>query len=154
MRTMILLTTFLLLAACAGVDTVEPVPDTEIGLSRESVFDTPEPDPVEPVATDPGEGVLPIRPFDGAPPVIPHAASDFLPITLDENMCLDCHGVEEAEEGGPTPVPRSHHIDLRHAPDEVGEEIAKARYNCTACHATQTNAPPLVANEFTSGSGR
>lgn len=133
-----------------GRSSAEPagLSDDQIGLSKVSVFEVPTPEPVAENELMPGEGPLETRPYDISPPVVPHAMADFLPITLDENICLMCHMVPEQVEGEATPLPASHFIDLRHAPDTVGDEVAGARYNCTLCHASRTDAEPLVANEF------
>jgi len=137
-----------LLACAPGGGDETPVPDTEIGLSKTSVFDVPEPAAVVANASEPGEGPALEPAFEDSPTPIPHGIVDFLPITRDENMCLDCHMVEEKVEGEPTPVPASHYVDLRNAPEEMREEPAGARYICTACHVAQTDAAALVANNF------
>lgn len=152
-------------AACAGGtgqdDGVTPagdaqpaqagaIPDDQIGLSKVSVFDVPSPDPVAENALMPGEGAVQERAYDLAPPVISHAVADFLPITTEDNACIVCHAVSERVEGEATPIPASHYTDLRNAPDQVGDEVAGARYDCTLCHAPMTGANELVANEFKS----
>ena len=141
--------TWFLLLCVAAVATacavrVDGIPDDQIGLSKVDIFDVAEPDPVRDNATEPGDGVPEVRAFEGAPPVISHGIADFLPITRVENLCIDCHQLEEASEGDPTPIPASHFIDFRNAPDEIGSDVAGARYNCTACHAVVTEAQPLV----------
>jgi cytochrome c-type protein NapB len=150
MRTTTMLATLglLLVAAACGGGTEPGIPDDEIGLSKADIFDVPDPDVYTEVAAEPGEGAAVARAYDGAPPVISHGIADFLPITRDDNLCLTCHWVEEKIEGEPTPIPASHFTDYRNAPDEVGDELAGARYNCLACHAPQTDAAPLVASEF------
>lgn len=126
----------------------EPVTDAEIGLAKGSVFDVPTPPAVKANESNPGElPVLP-RPYVIAPPRVPHAVSDFLPITQKQNACLDCHAVQEKKQGDPTPIPPSHYTDYRNAPDRVGGQVAGARYVCVSCHAARTNAPDLVENRF------
>ena len=125
-----------------------PVPDTALGLAKGSVFDVPVPPPVPANVTGPGAGPLVPRAYPGAPPVIPHAIGDFLPITARENSCLDCHGVKEKKPGEATPIPPSHYLDLRRAPDRAGDTVAGTRLVCTACHVERTGAPPLVGNSF------
>lgn len=123
-------------------------PDDDIGLAKGSVFEVLNPDAVLPNTSEPGDEPLIAPAFVGFPPPIPHGIEEFLPITLDENQCIDCHAVEEKEEGEPTPIPGSHFRDLRNAPDELREDLAGARYVCTTCHVTLTRAEPLVGNEF------
>jgi cytochrome c-type protein NapB len=77
--------------------------------------------------------------------------AEFLPITMAENQCVECHAVEEKEEGEPTPIPTSHYVDLRNAPGETRDELAGARYVCITCHAAPGFNPPLVANGFLPG---
>jgi len=137
-----------LLVACGGGPAEQPIPDDRIGLVDADVFDVPVPPPVHAVEAEPGEAAPLPRPTPDAPPVVPHAVADFVPITRDENYCVECHAVEEKVEGGPTPIPGSHYTDLRNAPDQTGETVVGARWNCTACHVARTEAEPLVANTF------
>jgi cytochrome c-type protein NapB len=144
------------LAGCAQAPETETpseagIPDAQIGLSKESVLEVPSPEEVAFETAGPGEKPVVPRAYEGSPPVIPHAIDDLLPITRENNSCLDCHVVEEKLEGEPTPIPRSHYIDLRNAPSKVRETVAGARYKCTTCHAAQTGAAPLVKNRFLSG---
>lgn len=122
------------------------IPDTRIGLVAGSVFEVLAPAATPENRSEPGERSLPERPSVEWPPVIPHSIVDFIPITAAENLCIDCHGVEVKEEGEPTPIPRSHYIDLRGAPGSVRESVAGARWFCTSCHVSQTDAAPLVEN--------
>jgi len=125
-----------------------PVADSELGLSKGSVFDVPTPPAVKANASNPGEAPLLPRPYAIAPPRVPHAVADFLPITRAQNACLDCHAVKDKKQGDPTPIPPSHYTDYRNAPDRVGDHVAGARYVCVSCHAAKTDAPDLVGNRF------
>jgi len=122
------------------------VADTEIGLVEGSVFEAPAPPPVQINDSDPGDRPALFRPHPEAPPPIPHGIADFLPITRADNACVDCHWLEEKEEGLPTPIPGSHFIDYRNAPGTVRETIAGARWVCVSCHVPQTDNPLLVGN--------
>jgi cytochrome c-type protein NapB len=126
----------------------EPIPDRELGLSSGSVFDVPSPDPVSENRTDPGEKPALPRAYPGAPAIIPHGVADVLPITREDNLCLACHLVKEKVKGEPTPIPESHFIDLRNSPEKIGKQLVGARYNCISCHASLTEADPLVGNRF------
>jgi cytochrome c-type protein NapB len=132
--------------ANAGSSVPASIPDTSLGLSKTSVLDTPTPPVVKPNESAPGEQPALPRPYVIAPPRIPHGAGDFLPITLAQNACVDCHAVAEKKPGEATPLPPSHYTDLRNAPDRVGAEVTGARYVCTACHVPRTDAPDLVGN--------
>jgi len=125
-----------------------PIADTSLGLAKGSVFDVPTPPAVKANESAPGElPVLP-RPYTIAPPRIPHAVDDFLPVTQKQNACLDCHGVKEKKKGEPTPIPPSHYTDYRNAPERVGSQVVGARYVCVSCHLVNTDAPNLVENHF------
>ena len=125
-----------------------PIPDTALGLSKTSVFDTPAPPPTEANRSEPGD--LPLEPasFPQQPPAIPHGIDDYVPITAADNACVECHTVPERVAGEPTPIPRSHYVDLRNAPDVERPKIAGARYLCLSCHVTPGRNALLVGNTF------
>jgi cytochrome c-type protein NapB len=126
----------------------DPVPDVRLGLAKGSVFDVPAPPSVKPNDSAPGEGPVLPRPYLIAPPRIPHAVGDFLPITPKQNACVDCHAIKEKKPGEPTPIPPSHYTDYRNAPDRPGSQVVGARTLCISCHAAGTDAPDLVENRF------
>lgn len=156
MRTKLLACCAALVASCAptgpapSTATAPPggIPDDQIGLSKVDIAAVAEPLVFRFVDAEPGEAPLPARPFGDSPPVIPHGIADMEPIGRDTNDCVDCHAVEEKEPGEPTPIPASHYVDLRHAPEVTQTALAGARHNCTACHALRSDAVPLVANGF------
>jgi cytochrome c-type protein NapB len=126
-----------------------PIKDRDLGLSKTSVFEAPAPPAWKEDATAPGAKPLPARLSTEIPPVIPHAIGDFLPIKVEQNACVDCHLVDGPKKAGePTPIPLSHLLDYRRAPEKKAERPVGARWVCTACHVTQTNAPPLVGSGF------
>jgi cytochrome c-type protein NapB len=133
--------------AVAPAAEVVGVPDSQLGLSKTSVFEVPAPAPTVYAAHEPGENRLLLRMTAEAPPMIPHEVAEFLPITRDANACVDCHAVGTQEPGGAVPLPASHYVDLRNAPDARRDTVAGARYVCTACHAPQAAVHPLVAND-------
>jgi len=124
------------------------IPDSTLGLSRASVFAVPAPPPVTPNGLAPGEGPRLARAYPGAPPLVPHLIADFLPISREANACIDCHDAAAAAQSGAVPAPASHYRDLRRAPDVARGQVAGARYVCTSCHASVTDAKPLVGNRF------
>ena len=132
-------------AGCSGARP-PPTPDTALGLAKGSVFDVPAPPAVKPNQSAPGEQPVLPRPYALAPPRIPHAIDDFLPITQKQSSCVDCHAVKDKKPGEPTPIPASHYVDLRRAPGKPVERIAGARWVCTACHVPRTEAQPLVGS--------
>jgi nitrate reductase cytochrome c-type subunit len=127
----------------------KPVKDTELGLSKPSVFDVPSPPAFHAEEGAPGDKPLPKRIGAQIPPVIPHGVADFLPITVTANSCVDCHAIPgPKKKGEPTPVPASHYVDLRHAPDKKGDKVAGGRWICISCHVPRTDAPPAVGSTF------
>ena len=116
------------------------------------------------------------RAFQDAPPMIPHDVEGMLPITINSNQCTGCHMPEVAVSMGATPLPSSHFTNFRPshkydgkmfsktidnmknevAIESTGTKLAGARFNCTQCHAPQSEGQ-LVENtfqaEFTSKDG-
>lgn len=142
----------LVLVGCAA-PTDESVDDAQLGLSKTSVFSTPDPIVATSTAGEPGENVTSDAYFSESPPLIPHQVEEYLPIRIGENLCLDCHDLpdqigEPVAGGDPTPAPASHYTDLRRSPGEVTDTIIGARFSCMQCHAPQADAEPLVANTY------
>ncbi len=125
-----------------------PIPDQELGLRKTALADDRAPATYTLTDAAPGDNQRMPRAYDGAPPLIPHSLDGFTPITSSENTCLLCHQTGTADAADPPQVPVSHMTDLRNAPTVQRETVAGARWNCTACHVPQSNAPLLVANTF------
>lgn len=145
--------TVLLLSLCAAQlvagPPAKPVSDKNLGLSRTSVFEVPSPPVYQDEASAPGEKPLPKRINREFPPVIPHSLADCLPITRSSNLCMDCHAVPgPKKKGEATPIPASHFVDLRRAPEVKGKEVAGTRYICISCHVPRTDAPPAVGSRY------
>ncbi|WP_448188253.1 nitrate reductase cytochrome c-type subunit [Azospirillum sp. sgz301742] len=84
------------------------------------------------------------RNYPEQPPVIPHSIRDYQ-IDLNFNKCLSCHSRKYTEQS------QAPMVSITHYQDRDGNmlgALAPRRYNCTACHVPQTNAPPLVENSF------
>lgn len=107
------------------------------------------------------------RAYQDAPPMIPHDVTDFLPITRTNNACVGCHAPEIAPAMGATPIPPSHFLDMRPRHICDGKKFRKkidntknetdvkklthlsqARFNCSQCHAPQSQGNPSVENLF------
>ena len=143
MRTLILLA----LAPTLLLAQAKPIPDRDLGLAKGSVFETPAPPRFQDEASAPGEKALPRRINREYPPVIPHGIAEALPITRDSNLCMDCHAVAgPKQKGEATPIPKSHYVDLRRAPQTQAKAVAGTRYVCISCHVPRTDATPLVGN--------
>jgi len=79
--------------------------------------------------------------FEGAPPMIPHSVEGMLPITKNNNMCLNCHMPQSAKALNVTPIPKTHFKN---------DKLAGSRFNCTLCHVPQANVDPVIQNKFNS----
>lgn len=93
-----------------------------------------------------GESKVYNRAFENAPPMISHDVEGMLPITMDYNSCLTCHDPAMAESVGAIAVPKSHTFDMRN--ETALAAVSHSRYNCSACHAPQSDNEPLVENTF------
>lgn len=85
------------------------------------------------------------RQFIQQPPVIPHAIEGYV-INQKFNKCLTCHSWANYKESGATK------ISLTHFSDREGHDLANVaarRYFCVQCHVPQTDAKPMVENDFT-----
>lgn len=107
------------------------------------------------------------RAFQDAPPMIPHDTVGMLPIKTEDNRCVTCHMPEIAGAMGATPIPVSHFTDFRPKAKLVNGEVVNpvdnyknetkivkeselqyARFNCTQCHAPQSQGNLPVENTF------
>jgi len=124
------------------------IPDDELGLSKTSVYDVPDPEVVTFGAKDPGTvGKRAARSYNTAPPMIPHTTKDMVPITRESNLCKDCHVQpdmigQKIEPGIPVPAPVSHYVNVKKGDLHMG------RYNCTQCHREQAEVKLLVESTF------
>lgn len=130
----------------AGAADKKGVSDEQIGLSKTSVNDVPDPQVFEYRNNAPFTGQVLPRAYQGAPPQVPHNIDGFIPITRDNNTCIGCHQqpamIGKKTKGQPTPMPLSHYVDDKASAMNMG------RYNCTQCHTPQATVKPLVGNTF------
>jgi cytochrome c-type protein NapB len=85
-----------------------------------------------------------MRAYPEQPPVIPHSIEGYQ-LTLNANRCLDCHRRQFVEGSGAPMISITHFMTRE---GQMLADIAPRRYFCTACHVQQTDADPLVENEF------
>ena len=86
------------------------------------------------------------RQFIQQPPLIPHAIEGYV-INQKVNKCLTCHSWANYKNTGATK------ISLTHFSDREGHDLANVaarRYFCVQCHVPQSDAKPLVDNDFKS----
>jgi cytochrome c-type protein NapB len=107
------------------------------------------------------------RAFQDAPPMIPHDVKGMIPIKIGDNACVGCHMPDVAAGMGATPIPVSHFTNFRPDNEVVDGTFKKAvnnyknevsikkinhlyggRYNCTQCHAPQSEGNLAVENTF------
>jgi len=107
------------------------------------------------------------RAFQDAPPMIPHDTDGMLPIKIGANQCTGCHLPDNAAAVGATPIPSSHFTNFRPTHNFDGKMFTKsidnyknevsikktnhlqgARFNCSQCHAPQSQGDLAVANNF------
>ncbi|MCK9336488.1 MAG: nitrate reductase cytochrome c-type subunit [Arcobacteraceae bacterium] len=141
-------------------DSVKPkFTEEEIGLRNTSLMDESKTvgDKTDYRKDVAGSGNTIKRAFQDAPPMIPHDVEGMMEVTRDNNQCISCHLPEVAASMGATSVPVSHFTDFRprhtydgkdfkKAADNMKNEVAikklddlaSARFNCTACHAPQS----------------
>ncbi len=112
------------------------------------------------------------RAFENAPPMIPHDVEGMLPITINNNQCVMCHDPAVAASMGAIPFPKSHLTSFRpetkltedgtmlqegkHLDNTIDikvvekplETLAGARFNCSQCHAPQSEGANTPKNNF------
>lgn len=140
--TLLLAAVFAALAGCATT----AIDDTQLGLSKSSVFDTAAPAPFAFDGPGAGQRAAPLA-GSGMPPMISHPVGDYLPITASSNNCLGCHDRPQETgkppaKGQPAAAPASHYA--KGADGKLA--LAGANYNCMSCHAPQAGVKPLVDN--------
>ena len=84
------------------------------------------------------------RDYMQQPPLIPHSIEGYT-INRASNKCLTCHSWTNYIEAGATKISQTHFAD-RDA--SVMANVAARRYFCTQCHVPQTEAAPLIENDF------
>ena len=92
----------------------------------------------------PKDGEPIARDYIQQPPLVPHSIARYK-INLKSNKCLSCHSWKNYRQYGATKISQTHFEDRD---DNVLANVSARRYFCTQCHVPQTNAKPLVENEF------
>lgn len=113
------------------------------------------------IGTEAGESKLLGRDFPDAPPQIPHTVDEMLPITSDDNECLECHHPDNTVSKADSPLPETHFERAVMAAGKPGEgmiwkvqgykkakDVVGSRYNCSMCHTAQATNVDTPANSF------
>lgn len=85
-----------------------------------------------------------LRAYPEQPPVIPHNIEGYQ-LTLNANRCLTCHARQFSVQFQAPMISVTHFMDRD---GQVLGSVSPRRFFCTACHLPQTDAAPIVANEF------
>jgi len=161
-----LLVSTLLFTACnndsgAGKKTLKPtISEESLGLRKKSLYGEDDVTLKKVKYSDSyaGSGKTIKRAFQDAPPMIPHDVTGMIPIKINDNQCVGCHMPEIASSVKATPIPQSHFINFRPKHKFDGKifkksinnlknetsikktnKLVNARFNCTQCHAPQTD---------------
>lgn len=97
-----------------------------------------------PIANVVNNDIKQVRNYPMQPPVIPHKTRNY-EVNLNTNKCMSCHSRKRTEESQAPMVSVTHYMDRD---GNFLAEISPRRYFCNQCHATQTDAKPLVENTF------
>ncbi|WP_295052567.1 nitrate reductase cytochrome c-type subunit [Sulfuricurvum sp.] len=146
----------------AGID------EKDLGMRKTEVYteDGAVPDGTNYSKEAPGTSKKIQRAYVNAPPMIPHDISDLGEIDKNNNACLGCHMPDVAITMGATPIPKTHFTNFRPAVESDADDNFKSesndqmikkdlhgqlwqgRYNCTQCHAPQTQGKLRVESSF------
>lgn len=94
-----------------------------------------------------GQPQLIARTFVGQPPLVPHAVEKYVPLTIEENACLDCHITDELR-GQKVPKIGQSHFSKTAKRKDGSPAVEMTRFQCDSCHVPQVDAKPLVDSRF------
>jgi cytochrome c-type protein NapB len=110
-------------------------------LRGATISEAPEAPPMAKIAN---KDLLRTRNYPEQPPSIPHKIDGYQ-VDLNSNRCMSCHS------RGATGQSQAPMVSITHFMDRDGQflaSISPRRYFCNQCHVVQTEAQPLVANDF------
>ncbi|MBB3274350.1 MULTISPECIES: nitrate reductase cytochrome c-type subunit [Pseudoxanthomonas] len=120
-----------------------PPPGAQIDAIRRGVPIDQEGAP-PPMARVENTDIKRVRAYPMQPPTIPHAIDGYQ-VDKNSNRCMLCHARANAATFQAPPVSVTHYMDRD---DQFLATISPRRYFCNQCHVVQTDAKPLVANNF------
>lgn len=94
-----------------------------------------------------GQPHLISRTFIGQPPLVPHSIDKYVPITQEENACLECHITDELR-GQKVPKIGESHFSKTLKKRDGSPAVEMSRFQCDTCHVPQVDAMPLVETKF------
>ena len=146
------------------------ITEESLGLRKTDLYteNTTAPTPTVYTGATPGTSTRFVRAYDNAPPMIPHSVEGILPIEKNNNQCLGCHMPEIAPAMGATPIPKTHFLSWRPKVESDGKnfhteaevlknttfqtdlhgKLYQGRFNCSQCHAPQSQGNLAVENTF------
>lgn len=126
--------------AVLGVSEASLAQDVKSLRGDQSVTETDK----APVLNNVREGQRYERAYRQQPPLIPHAIDKY-EIDLKVNQCLRCHDWPNNVKENAPKVSETHYVDRQ---GKRLDQIASTRWFCNQCHVPQTDAKPLVENQF------
>ena len=78
------------------------------------------------------------------PPTIPHKVNGYQ-VDLKVNKCLSCHSRKLTENSQAPMVSVTHYMDRE---GNFLADVSPRRYFCEQCHVIQSDAQPLIRNDF------
>lgn len=94
-----------------------------------------------------GQPQLIERTFVGQPPLVPHTVEKYVPLTAEENACLECHITDELR-GQKVPKIGKSHFSATIKKKDGTPAVEMTRFQCDNCHVPQVDAKPLVDSKF------
>jgi len=85
-----------------------------------------------------------VRDYPMQPPTIPHSIDNYQ-ISKNTNRCMLCHSRANADKFQAPPISVTHYMDRDM---QFLATVSPRRYFCNQCHVVQTDAKPLVGNQF------
>ena len=109
--------------------------------ARRPLAEEPQPPPL---AREVNDDQRQARNWPEQPPVIPHTIQGYQ-ITLNANKCLTCHGRQFTAQSQAPMISITHFMDRDL---QTLASVSPRRYFCTQCHVPQTDAEPVIENQF------
>ena len=162
------------LVATISFAEIKTIEDESIGLRKDNLYteDKVAGDQTNYKADPAGASTKFQRAYENAPPMIPHDVEGMFDISSNNNQCTACHDPAVAQSMGATPIPKSHYTSFREAIElskdgnlqrdgktvanssdvkavvKPLETMSNARFNCSACHAPQSDSANVPKNNF------
>jgi cytochrome c-type protein NapB len=97
----------------------------------------------------PGVGQVKLidRTFVGQPPMVPHSIEKYVPLTIEENACMECHQTQEIR-GQKIPQIGTSQFSTTVKTKAGAPALEMTRFQCDSCHVPQVDAKPLVESRF------